>query len=667
VKRTDAHRAEAVPAPDLIPDLIPDLEPDLGPGLIPVPEPDPAVAPAPSLSPQCLSAFDERLIRQALDWLRPRVGARARLRADSRAVRAGDVFIALSGRRHNGAGFIAQALQRGACAVLCDAQCLARSPAHDRSDTLPSASPDAADNAAQGNASAASQGPNGYVGSDPRVFILPSLHRFVGHLAGAFYGHPSHCIPLVAVTGTNGKTSVSYWMAAHWSAPSAVIGTLGERFFDPEAVPDDPPRTREDGSVAALTTPDAVALQTQLRDVAERGAQLVSIEASSIGLHQGRLQGSMPAVAVYTQLSRDHLDYHGSMQNYAQAKSTLFRLLGRSPWGAHAVIHLDDAWTPTMVDACPSGAALLFYGLGEDFDRSRTRARELAQRNPALSALLWAFPEAEVEDDPCGMRLRWRYLALEGGERHKVQSGVQTLSLLGRFNALNALAVAASWIALGRPVEQALGALSGLRPVDGRMERLGGGSTPLVVVDYAHTPDALEQVLLALRPLARRRNGRLICVVGAGGDRDAGKRALIGAVAVRHADQVCLTSDNPRSENPLQIIGQILSGARAVPEGSSRASEGCPAVNPGTNDRQTATFGAAAVRARCLSTEVDRAVAIDQVLAGAAREDVVLIAGKGHERVQEIGGQRLPFDDRQHAALALARHWSLAASTGARR
>jgi len=474
-------------------------------------------------------------------------------------------------------------------------------------------------------------------------------------------------MPLVAVTGTNGKTSVSHWIAAHWSAPSAVIGTLGERFFNPGSASEAEAIPGADPSGAALTTPDAVALQTQLQCVAGRGAQMVAIEASSIGLHQGRLQGCTPAVAVYTQLSRDHLDYHGSMQAYAQAKSTLFRLLGRSPWGAHAVVHLDDPWTPTMVDACPSEAALLFYGLGEDFDLARARAGELAQGDQRSVALLWARLEDGVEDDFHGMRLRWRYIAPEGDLRHEVLSGLQPLSLLGRFNALNALAVAASWIALGRPVEQALEALSELRPVEGRMDRLGGGSAPLVVVDYAHTPDALEQVLLALRPLARRRKGRLICVVGAGGDRDAGKRPLIGAVAVRHADRVCFTSDNPRSENPLQIIEQILSGARAAPNASPRETAGCAAANPETPDDQTAPFGDAALRLQFVSTEVDRAVAIDRILAEAAQEDLVLIAGKGHERYQEIGGQRLPFNDRQQAALALARHWSLKANDGARR
>jgi UDP-N-acetylmuramyl-tripeptide synthetase len=524
----------------------------------------------------------------------------------------------------------------------------------------------AADAPAQGSASAASQDPEGYVGRDLRVRTVPSLHRFVGHLAAAFYGHPSRCIPLVAVTGTNGKTSVSHWIAAHWSAPSAVVGTLGERIFTPESASEPEPLAGADPSNAALTTPDAVALQTQLQRVAGRGAQVVAIEASSIGLHQGRLQGCTPTVAVYTQLSRDHLDYHGSMQDYAQAKSTLFRLLGRSPWGAHAVVHLDDVWTPTMVDACPFGVALLFFGLGEDFDLARARARELAQPSQRSSALLWARLEDGFEDDSQGMRLHWRYIASGGDLRPEPLGGLQPLSLLGRFNALNALAVAASWIALGRPVKQALEALSGLRPVEGRMERLGGGSAPLVVVDYAHTPDALEQVLIALRPLARRRRGRLICVVGAGGDRDAGKRPLIGAIAVRHADRVCFTSDNPRDENPLQIIEQILSGACATPDTSLRGTEGCAAVNPWAHADQAVTSVDAALRHQVVSTEVDRAVAIDQTIAEAAQEDLVLIAGKGHESYQEIGGKRLPFNDRQQAALALARHWSLAANVGVR-
>jgi len=258
------------------------------------------------------------------------------------------------------------------------------------------------------------------------------------------------------------------------------------------------------------------------------------------------------------------------------------------------------------------------------------------------------------------MHLAWRYIRLEGSNTCPGAQGAQRLALLGRFNALNALAVAASWIALGRPVDQALEALAALRPVDGRMQRLGGCGMPLVVVDYAHTPDALEQVLCALRPVATQRRGRLICVVGAGGERDTGKRALMGAVAARHADQVCLSSDNPRGENPLHIIAQMLDGARSA-EGTGTPGSAADALGSGSvsalDGTADACGAACAERSARITCEADRATAIDRMLAGAAREDLVLIAGKGHERYQEIGGQRLPFDDRKEAIAGLVRHW----------
>ena len=598
------------------------------------------------------SAFRDRQVQHALSWIHRQAAPGARLRVDSRSVQPGDIFLALAGQQHHGAAFIGQAFERGASAVLC---------ADDTPPLGPAAAPvDAA--------------PWSGWAANPKVLLLRGLQDFLGQLAAFYYGHPSRRVPLVAVTGTNGKTSIAHWIAAHWGAPAAAVGTLGARLFQPGTALA-PAVLTDAGATTVLTSPEAVILQGLLERIAEGGAQLAAIEASSIGLHQHRLQGCAPAVAVYTQLSRDHLDYHGTMQAYARAKSSLFGLLGQSPWGAHAVVQLDDAFTPTMLRACTPGTALHFYSMDEDLGRACSRAQELAEScraskfpdpggsketpNPCgkgiarapdsseaksefpSAVLLWARLLESAADNTSSMQLGWCYLAIDRSSARETASGVQGLSLLGRFNALNALAVAATWIALGRPIGQALAALSELRPVEGRMERLGGNGVPLVVVDYAHTPDALEQVLLALRPVASRRQGQLICVVGAGGDRDPGKRPLIGAVAARHADRVCFTSDNPRREDPARILAEVAGGAHAL-EPSAEVDR-----PPGR-------------AARCVESMVDRAAAIDRVLAEAAPEDLVLIAGKGHERYQEIHGQRLPFDDREHAAAALARHWTLA-------
>ncbi|MBU6285339.1 MAG: UDP-N-acetylmuramoyl-L-alanyl-D-glutamate--2,6-diaminopimelate ligase [Betaproteobacteria bacterium] len=517
-----------------------------------------------------------------LHWLRQKAAPGARLRSDSRMVQAGDIFFALPGLRSQPQTYVDDALKRGASAVL-----LAEAPG----DPLHSA-----------------------------VLPLPALASVAGELAAAYLDYPSRRLPVVAVTGTNGKTSVSHWIAQAWPEPAAVIGTLGAGFIA-EAKPLE---------TFGLTTPDAVRLQQLLADLAEQGASLIAIEASSIGLDQGRLQGLEPAVAVFTNLSRDHLDYHPDMQAYAQAKASLFAMLGaglakagEAPSLAQAVINADDRWALRMIEACPPGCPLWFYSVQD----SPAAAKALASTHQAY--LLWA---AYTPADHQSM-LRWSLF--EPGNPEACDQGCLQLGLMGRFNAANALAVACTLMALGQQPQDAIASLSLLKPVPGRMQCIGSSATPLVVIDYAHTPDAVQQVLLALRPVAEQRQGRLHCLLGAGGDRDPGKRHDMGAQAIGAADTLYLTSDNPRYEDPGAICEALKAGALSA----------CPEALQG---------------GKRLHVELDRAVAIDQVIAKAGACDVILLAGKGHENYQEIRGQRLDFDDQTVARQALMTHWSLA-------
>lgn len=357
-----------------------------------------------------------------------------------------------------------------------------------------------------------------------------------------------------------------------------------------------------------MTTPDPVRLQRALRQMADEGLAACAIEASSIGLAEQRLAGTRIRVAVFTNFTQDHLDYHGDMDAYWRAKRALFDWPGLQA----AVIHLDDA----------RGARLHAELEGE----ARERALDLwgvsvplAQQPPTAGARLWA---QDVRFDAQGIACT----VCEDAARHPWQPRV-----VGRYNLQNLLGVLAVLRSLGVPLPEALRACAALPPVPGRMQQVPGSGAehgqPLVVVDYAHTPDALEQVLLALRPVAQACGGQLWCVFGCGGERDAGKRPQMGAVAQHRADWVVVTSDNPRGEEPAAIIHQILLG----------------------------TIAGETVRA-----EPDRAAAIALALAEADAADVVLIAGKGHEDTQEIAGRRVPFSDLAQAQAALAARGGLA-------
>jgi len=476
----------------------------------------------------------------------------ADLTADSRAVKRDSVFVAYPGTVRDGRAFIPEALARGAAAVLWEKTGFAWNPQW----------------------------------AAPNLGV-ENLRARISAIAGHVYGDPSEALWMAGVTGTNGKTSVSQWIAAAGDAlgrRSAVIGTLGNGLVGERAE-------------ARNTTPDPIVLQRLLAEYLRRGARNVAMEVSSHGLDQERVAGIRYDVAVFTNLTRDHLDYHGTMEAYAEAKYRLFSARGLT----HAVINVDDDW----------GARFARRLAGTSLDVitcSAGGARADAPR-PRLVASNVALSEA-------GVRFR---LAGEWGE------GDVTARVLGAFNVANLVAVAAALIADGIPFADVLRAVSALEPVPGRLERVGGGELPLVVVDYAHTPDALDKALAALRNVldgAARggRRGRLICVFGCGGDRDAGKRPLMGEVAARLADHVVVTSDNPRGEDPDAIIAQVLAGIRGYP---AEAIE----------DRQVAIFSA-----------VHRAAA----------GDVVLLAGKGHETYQEIAGVRLPFNDREVATAALA-------------
>ncbi len=490
-------------------------------------------------------------VRDALTFLRklpPASGGRARdLRLDSRGVHAGDIFLAVAGQKSDGRRFLADAVGRGAAAALVDA--------------------------------------DGWDGAAQAIPVQPvnGLRDSLGALAAAYYERPSERLLSVGVTGTNGKTSCSQWIAqllTHEGRRCAVIGTVGIGF--PGAL-----------QASELTTPDPVSLQRELRQLLDAGAQALAMEVSSIGLEQRRVDGMHFDVALFTNLTRDHLDVHGTMERYEAAKAMLFEWPGLG----HAVINLDDpAGCRIAARAIERGVDVIGYSAQADTTPRPLAPRLLARQIRATEEGL-AF-ELCVDD-----------------QAHPVE-----VRLVGHFNVANLLGVVGVSLACGIRSDVTAAALPTMVPPPGRMQRVDANAQPLVVVDYAHTPDALAQALEALRPLVKARQGRLWVVFGAGGDRDPGKRAPMGAAAVA-ADAIVITSDNPRTENPQHIVDQVAAGARA---------------------------------ARNLVTDVDRARAIEHAITAAEPADVVLIAGKGHEDYQIIGTEKRPFSDVAQARRGLA-------------
>ncbi|MGF7129977.1 UDP-N-acetylmuramoyl-L-alanyl-D-glutamate--2,6-diaminopimelate ligase [Paraburkholderia sp. EB58] len=497
-----------------------------------------------------------RQIADALTWLHARAQPGAHLHADTRSLAAGDVFLAYAVDGADNRPFIDSAIERGAAAVLYQ--------------------------------------PENFTGAvDPSLALaVPALNELAGSIASGWYGDPSDTMRVIGVTGTNGKTSCSQWIAAALSGLGtrcAIIGTLG---------------TGMPGHLVhtGFTTPDAPQLQRSLAQLRDAGAQAVAMEVSSHALHQGRVNGTAFEIAVFTNLTQDHLDYHGTFAAYEAAKARLFAW----PELRCAVINYDDEAGRKLLASTQGHARTIAYALGVCTEAPDTAV-------PQADAWLHA---ANVRATATGTAFH-----LSTSDWGDAEVEVQTL---GAFNVSNLLGVLGALLAADVPFDAALAELAKLEPVNGRMQRLGGrlqNDEPLVVIDYAHTPDALEKTLEALRPMAAARGGELICMFGCGGDRDATKRPLMGAIAEKLADGVVVTSDNPRSEDPQKILDQIASGMKD------------------------------ASKARRIE---DRASAILQAIRGAAREDVILLAGKGHEATQEIMGKKRAFSDQDHARLALA-------------
>jgi UDP-N-acetylmuramoyl-L-alanyl-D-glutamate--2,6-diaminopimelate ligase len=497
-----------------------------------------------------------RQIADALTWLHTRAQPAAHLHADTRSLAAGDVFLAYAVDGADNRPFIDSAIERGAAAVLYQ--------------------------------------PENFTGAaDPSLALaVPALNELAGSIASGWYCDPSDTMRVIGVTGTNGKTSCSQWIAAALSGLGtrcAIIGTLG---------------TGMPGHLVhtGFTTPDAPQLQRSLAQLRDAGAQAVAMEVSSHALHQGRVNGTAFEIAVFTNLTQDHLDYHGTFAAYEAAKARLFAW----PELRCAVINHDDEAGRRLLASTQGHARTIAYGLG-----TRTEASDAAA--PQADAWLHA---ANVRATATGTAFH-----LSTSDWGDAEVEVQTL---GAFNVSNLLGVLGALLAADVPFDAALAELQKLESVNGRMQRLGGrlqNDEPLIVIDYAHTPDALEKTLEALRPMAAARGGELICMFGCGGDRDATKRPLMGAIAEKLADGVVVTSDNPRSEDPQKILDQIAAGMKD------------------------------ASKARRIE---DRASAILQAIRGAAREDVIVLAGKGHEATQEIMGKKRAFSDQDHARLALA-------------
>lgn len=457
---------------------------------------------------------------------------------DSRTIRPGDAFVALRGATRHGLDFAGVAVAGGAVAILSD-----EPPAGDREPGVP-------------------------------VVVVDGLRRHLGLIANRFHDWPSRRLEVIGVTGTNGKTSIVQLLAQALDRAGLVVGTIGTL------------GAGLNGRLAAgeRTTPDVLAVHRLLADMAAAGASHVAMEVSSHALDQGRVDRVAFRAAVFTNLSHDHLDYHGTMDAYFEAKARLFRDF---ELGA-AIIDVDGDWGRRLA-AGPLAAGRL------------VRTSALGDPSADWRAEAVATSPAGLGFDLVSSQGRWR-----------VES-----RLLGRFNVSNLVGVAACLAELGWAPEAIADALAALEPIPGRMNRIGDGSGPLVVVDYAHTPDALAKALESLRA---HTPGRLVCVFGCGGERDAAKRPLMGGIAERLADEVIVTDDNPRGEDGDAIVAAILAGMQAP----SRAK-----------------------------VERDRRAAIVGAIAAAQALDTVLIAGKGHEAWQERAGIRTPFDDAAEAARAL--------------
>jgi UDP-N-acetylmuramoyl-L-alanyl-D-glutamate--2,6-diaminopimelate ligase len=471
-----------------------------------------------------------------------------RLETDSRLVNAGDTFVAYPGGQTDGRHFIEQAIANGANAVIWEA----KNFVWNESWSVPN-------------------------------LAINDLRQQAGDLADYVYESPSKKLWMVGVTGTNGKTTCSHWVARSLNAlgrKSVMLGTLGNGF---------PGELK----ASANTTPDAIKVHGLLAEYLQQGAQAVAMEVSSHALVQGRVSAVSFDVALLTNLSRDHLDYHGDMRSYASAKRRLF------DWSElkYAVLNFDDPFGAELAEALrEAGVEVVGYGMDGN---ALALAEQLGVR-----MVYGADLRMDAKGLSLSVRSSWGAASL-----HSQQ--------VGRFNAANLLGALTVLLVSGVELPVAVNELAQQKAVAGRMQTLGGKDKPTVVIDYAHTPDALEKVLQTLREVT---GGRVICVFGCGGDRDRGKRPMMGTIASRLADECIITSDNPRSESPKAIIDAILFG----------------------------------VEGDAYQVIEDRAQAIARAISAARAVDTVLIAGKGHEDYQEINGVKHAFSDSELARRALS-------------
>lgn len=457
------------------------------------------------------------------------------LALDSRLVQPGDLFFALSGTHLNGRQFIEEAIQKGASAILTEGDEFSLT----WRDKIP-------------------------------IISIPELKKETGKLAAKFYDYPAKKMRMIGVTGTSGKTSCTQFIAAllhHLKISCGVIGTLGNGLFG----------QIKEGN---LTTPDAITLQKMLAEFVKAGAKITAMEVSSHSLNQDRVSGIEFDIGIFTNLSRDHLDYHGTMEKYGATKKRLFDQAN------YAVINADDAFGRELLDAFTTRKHVFSYSSENKVD--------IYADNIQLSS----FGIKAIVVTPWG-------------------SADLISTLVGPFNLSNLLAVISALGLLEIPLFSIIQGIRELHPIVGRMQSLGGGKKPLVVIDYAHKPDPLEKVLIALRQQCQ---GKLYCIFGCGGDRDRGKRPMMAQIAEQYADQVIVTDDNPRFEDPAQIVQDIMQGFTE--------------------------------KSRVI-VEHDRAKAIHDIIQLAKVGDCVLIAGKGSETYQQIKGQKIPFSDIDTAKEAL--------------
>jgi UDP-N-acetylmuramoyl-L-alanyl-D-glutamate--2,6-diaminopimelate ligase len=499
-----------------------------------------------------------------IDRLHQLAKSSARVSADSRQIKSGDIFFAYpvghGTALRDGRQFIEAALENGAAVVVFD-------PTNFGQEYT----------------------------DHPQCISVENLAAKVGEICAQWYGYPSQQLKMIGVTGTNGKTSITQWLAQALDKAdhrTAVLGTLGTGF--PGALVQ-----------TGYTTPDAPKLQTQLKELLDAGAKQVAMEVSSHALDQERVAGTQFNCAVFTNLTQDHLDYHGNMADYAQAKAKLFQHFGLE----HAVLNFDDSFGRELAIKLLAKAETKVWAYAssqkalEGFEKFGDRLQRVYAKDVCLNGTGY---DATFVCENLGQSVLY-------------------LPLLGEFNLSNALAVWTVLLSQGLSCDDAGKRVSQLRAVPGRMELIELGRHQkseglLVVVDYAHTPDALQKTLQALRPIASKRSGNIWCVFGCGGDRDLGKRSQMGAIAYEYSDQIVITSDNPRSEDPRAIMDMVRAGI--------------------AND---------ALNVQMIE---DRAAAIMAAVRSASPHDVVLVAGKGHETTQEIQGKKFDFSDQEHIRLA---------------